>query len=600
MKTKEENLALFNDVICTDRTGNNPAGFNFSDNSKSKFKASKEIIKETIQEKHGFVYVSFGKDSSCVLHLALMAMRELDAEGVEYKKAFFLTSNTLMESPVMNAYVFEEVAKLNAYIKEHGINAEHRMVFPTIYENNLVNAIGGRIMIPTASMQASCSEDMKISPMNREKTKIAKELGYSRSEAQELFVGVLGTRFDESRQREENMKSRGEKAHEIVKQYDKKNPSKWGYMISPIAVWGVMDVYSHIAVAGRKNNEDRASYIESHPYPSFTDYKTMIEIYRDSNSSGSCGLLEGGSNSSGCGARHGCFVCLKSGVKDKSMEAMLEKEEHQWMKPLNHFRNLVGVYSNDPSKRVYINRSINEDGNIIVAPNGYSPEMCEDMLKWILTIQMNELEHAEANNTSPRFWYIGEKEVIAIDFLWAKSGHHAPLEASKIWNDVVNNNIKYEMPEMPVVAFTAISNFKSVEVPFADEEFMSSINGAFDMDAATAGYWGYSVNDQELRFSVDQEGAELFMGFELDNALKSYRNACPSSTVHYLMRMGVVSIKKGGASKLDASLRMAQQIYRHDVRDILSNPVKLTDTLVSKMNRSAMVKKGAQLELLAI
>jgi hypothetical protein len=129
------------------------------------------------------------------------------------------------------------------------------------------------------------------------------------------------------------------------------------------------------------------------------------------------------------------------------------------------------------------------------------------------------------------------------------------------------------------------------EVPFVDAHYWSVHSGFRDMGMAIIGqesvvekngvlYSDVNIDDE---FSIDEEGAALFFGFELDFALDKYHRNCssvnPTAALEYLFRLGVVSIYKGSHSEWDRMLRVANQIWRHGIRDCLNDPIKLVAKL---------------------
>src|SRR5690606_117007 len=127
--------------------------------------------------------------------------------------------------------------------------------------------------------------------------------------------------------------------------------------------------------------------------------QALTEVYRDAG--GECMVNvfirdNGAERKTGCGARHGCWLCLRVGT-DRSMENMLAEEtgKHTWMQPLSDFRNYLKARHFDPSARNWLARSINEKaGTIKIAANAYSPDLCLDLLRYALTIDADEQDRS--------------------------------------------------------------------------------------------------------------------------------------------------------------------------------------------------------------
>jgi hypothetical protein len=81
-------------------------------------------------------------------------------------------------------------------------------------------------------------------------------------------------------------------------------------------------------------------------------------------------------------------------------------------------------------------------------------------------------------------------------------------------------------------------------------------------------------------FEIDEEGAELFWGFERDHALERISlNDAPAAVVHYFLGLGTVTLFKGGHSDVDRMLRMSNQIYRSGLQPHLDDPKTLMTML---------------------
>lgn len=545
-----------------------------------------EVVKTLLRNgKRLLAACSFGKDSSVMVSLTLRAMEELKAEGFDLPEFQVMTADTMMENPVVHAYAKQEVRSLRAYADAKGLPVRIWVSSPNLSENWLVALIGGRTVASLPGNSAKCQQSMKKAPLDRVKRQIRalikNEMGKAFTD--ETMVLLIGTRRDESAVRGRNMADRGESAFEPV------NTAKEGerptYVLSPLADFTTMDIFTYL---GRVTNGHIQTY---------SDYQTLTEVYRDS--AGECmvniffrdGSVE---KKTSCGSR-GCWSCLRV-ADDRSMENMLNEEsgKYRFMQPLNDFRNYLKARHYDPKARNWISRSINEEtGGIVIAPNAYSPELCLELLRYALTIDVEEAEWAAANNKPPRFQLLGMREILAIDMLWGRYAYHRPLTALNEYREIFERGRRYRIPtDYTESVRDDLDVSKRIEVPFVDGEFHGMFEGLRSIAEATAGAESvikkngvYYTNVNETNeFDIDPEGAELFFDFELDRALEYYgphSEVYPSNVVHMLARYGVVSFKKGGQSKWDKMLRIGNQLYRHGLIDILTNP----DALIAKLSQ---------------
>jgi len=514
------------------------------------------------------IATSYGKDSSVLLNLFLTAAVELKHEGVAIPQCMVMTSNTLIENPEMDMYVKEEIKKVDAFVKKHGLenSIEVSLVTPSRSNHYLVNIIGGRTVATVAEMgDSKCSDMVKVSPLNKAKKRFFREYGIDN------VVTLIGKRTDESAHRAANMKARGENPEVPVKN------ERGELILSPIADFTIDDIFEYIAYA-------RNDMIES-----YSDFEKMLEIYRDSNG-GVCELViaaTGKSSAAGCGARHGCYLCLRT--EDRSMENLLQEDKYAYMKPLNDFRNYIRAHHFNPEKRNWISRTVNEDGTVTIAPNAYSPDFCKDLLRMALTIDANERETAWELGIEPRFQMLTMADVVQVQLLWSRYGYTESFEACQIFHDVNVKGLDYPVPtDEPVYP---LANFPkgSTNVPFADADYGSvtrgfrNINLAMIDQEATIEKNGILYSDclVDDEFIIDEEGAELFFQFELEHVLGRYgdNQISPTHAFHYFVQLGTVRLFKGSHSEVDRMLRMANQIHALGIRGILNNPEALVEAL---------------------
>nr|WP_258055150.1 phosphoadenosine phosphosulfate reductase family protein [Pseudomonas aeruginosa] len=527
---------------------------------------------------------SFGKDSSVMVAITLLAMEQLMEAGFKVPEFHVMTSDTQVENPVVEAYSKGEIRSLKKYAAEKGLPVRIWVCRPNLSENWLVSIIGGRTVASLPGNSAKCQQQMKKAPLDRTKRQIRavikNEMGAAFKE--DDLVVLIGTRRDESAVRERNMEARGESAFEPVN--TAKEGEKAAWVLSPIADFTTMDIFAFL---GRVTN----GFIKT-----YSDFEALTEVYRDA--AGECMvnvfLRDGNAErKTGCGARHGCWLCLRV-QSDRSMENMLAEEsgKYTWMTPLHKFRNYLKARHYDPKGRNWISRSINEEtGTIKIAANAYSPELCLELLRYALTIDADEAVRASNAGEPARFQLLGMKEVLTIDLYWGRYSYQRPFTALNEYREILERGKRYYIPD-EYQEFTRddLDVSRSIEVPFVDKEFhgiyeglrsaISSVANAESVIKKNGVY--YTHVDESNEFDIDSEGVHLFYEFELDRALEYYgphSDVCPSDVVHYLARFGTASFKKGGHSSWDKMLRIGNQLHRHGLRDILNDP----DALIAKL-----------------
>jgi len=543
----------------------------------------------------GYIFtcaVSFGKDSSVCLALALRAMQELIMEGHKPSTLHVMNSNTGVENPVIDHYTRGEINSLIDFCANSSPkNPTHHSILPVKFwqatpnlsNNYLVNIIGGRVLFTFPDTDRKCQQMMKANPLAKTKRLIRAAIFEEHGESLPDYklLTLIGTRFDESAVRNRNMTARGENSTDPVL-VTKGGESNW--TLSPIAEFTTMDVFEFIG------------NVRSGRFKTYSDFEQLVQVYRDAEG-GECMVnifASGtGSGKTSCQQRFGCWTCLAV-HEDKSMSNMLDKSEGKfdWMRGLNDIRNWAQAFHYDWSCRNWLARTVNEEtGTIKISPNAYSPDFCLDLLRYVLTVDAREEEAAfMAGLEEPRFKNLKPQDILAIDLLWNRYGYQKGLQACAVFHEIYVLGKRYDVPkDYPTARSQPMP--RDQEVPFVDAHYWSVHSGFRDMGMAIIGqesvvekngvlYSDVNIDDE---FTIDEEGAALFFGFELDFALNKYHRNCssvnPTAALEYLFRLGVVSIYKGSHSEWDRMLRVANQIWRHGIRDCLNDPVKLVAKL---------------------
>lgn len=542
------------------------------------------IINLLLAGKHLLCATSHGKDSSVMLNIFLKTLKRFKAEHGKPPHCLVVNSNTLVENPLMDHYSRKESIKVRKYCERFDLPVTVDIVTPNLSNNYLVNIIGGRTIAVDALNDSKCSVMMKVNPINKHKNRVFKQYGKAN------VVSLVGTRFDESAERARKMKERGDSF------FDVSVNDAGDQVLSPIADFTLDDIFTYI---GRV----RAQRIEC-----YSDFDGLVDVYRESNG-GDCMVsvyATGSASNQPCGARNGCFICLRA--DDKSMGNMLKSPANSFMQPLHDFRAYLKANQYHPHKRNWLARTVKEDGTVSIAPNAYSPDYSEELLRIVLTIQLREYKAAAKLGMEPRFNLLRLSDVIAIEVLWSRYGYHTAARALAIFDEVFGQGIEYDIPEnYPISTPKDLPRF-NVSVPFADNQYDGPMNGLRDVSAAMADWETltvkadgaiYSGVNTSAEFEVDEEGAELFFGFEYENFLRKYRDSgiCPTQVYHYFARLGTISINKGGHKENDRMLKMASQIHRHGIRDILNDPAKLLSRLSGMGEAVNLPNQNPQLSL---
>jgi len=305
---------------------------------------------------------SGGKDSTATLQLVWMALAELPLKQRMRKTVHVISTDTLVESPVVAKWVENSLIKMEtqARIDEMPI-AAHRLI-PNYNDTFWVNLIGRGYPYPRPNFRW-CTDRLKIRPANTFVQNVVSSYG-------EVIL-LLGTRksesanrakvmqYYESRRIRDHLSSNGTMQNELV--------------FSPLADWSDDDVWF---------------FLMQYKNPWKHDNKELLTMYRGATADGECPLVIT-TDTPSCGkSRFGCWVCTLV-EQDKSMAAMIMNDsEKEWMTALLDFRNYIGDADKERDRRDF-RRMAGQvhmyNGRLVHGP--YTKDVREDWLRRLLAVQ---------------------------------------------------------------------------------------------------------------------------------------------------------------------------------------------------------------------
>lgn len=304
---------------------------------------------------------SGGKDSSAVLQLVWMALAELPAEQ-RTKTVHVISTDTLVEQPVVAAWVEQSHMHMRAAARDQGLPFEPHKLVPDFEDSFWVNLIGRGYPAPRKKFRW-CTERMKIKPSNSFIRSVVRQYGEA--------ILVLGSRKAESQARALRME-RHEKGR--VRERLSPNVSLPNSLVyTPIEDWSNNDVWL---------------FLMQYKNPWGHTNKSLLGMYQGATTDGECPLVVDTSTPS-CGtSRFGCWVCTVVD-KDRSMEAMIKNDEEKvWMTPLLEFRNELGDFTKERERRDY--RRMNGRVQLFhdsTVPGPYKKQWREHWLRRLLSVQ---------------------------------------------------------------------------------------------------------------------------------------------------------------------------------------------------------------------
>ena len=369
-------------------------------------------------ERPWIIGYSGGKDSTAALQLIWMALRGLDS-GQRRKPVYVISSDTLVETPVIVDYIDSTLSRINRAAAEQGLPIEASKVTPTVEEGFWVNLIGRGYPAPSTRFRW-CTERLKIKPANRFIRERVSEFG-------EVVV-VLGVRRAESATRDQVMSLHRIPGERLSRHSTLPN----AFVFTPVEEFTVTDVWTFLL------------QIDS---PWGNDNHELLDLYRNAQA-GECPLVVDNTTPSCGNSRFGCWVCTVV-TQDHSMESLVSSGE-EWLLPLLEFRDFLSE-TQDPDRklefrdyrrmdgRVWSNRS---DGSVVPGP--YTLNTCKAMLRRVLEIHKKICE----TGPDPGAEIIREEELREIRRIWRTERQDWDDSVSLIYRAVLGRDLDWAQDDI--------------------------------------------------------------------------------------------------------------------------------------------------------
>lgn len=258
---------------------------------------------------------SGGKDSTATLQLVWMAITALQPEQRTHKRIHVISTDTLVEQPVVSSWVSKSLRLMNEAATRDGLSIVAHRLTPKTSDSFWVNLIGRGYPAPRQGFRW-CTSRLKIEPSNTFIMDMTNAHGES--------ILVLGTRKAESAARARTMARYEAKRTKEWLSPNGSLPNSW--VFTPIEDWTGHDVWF---------------YLMQFENPWGCSNKELLTMYRGASQDAECPLQVDTSGPSCGNSRFGCWVCTLVS-SDRSMEAMIQNdEEKEWMIPLLEFRNYI-------------------------------------------------------------------------------------------------------------------------------------------------------------------------------------------------------------------------------------------------------------------
>lgn len=376
---------------------------------------------------------SGGKDSTAVVQLVWTAISELPEEKRRYKNVYVISTDTLVESPVIAAWAEESLQKMENVAKENNMLIIPRRLIPKWENTYWVNLIGRGYPFPRKNFRW-CTDRLKIEPSNS----FIKSVLNDENEA----IMVLGTRKAESQSRREVMEAYEKKRYRA--HLSENGSFANSYVFTPIENW---------------NDDEVWQYLMQYDNPWGHSNKDLLAMYSGASTDGECPLVLDTSTPSCGNSRFGCWVCTLVS-EDRSMEAMVKNdEEKSWMIPMLKFRNdIAGKYDKegnilqdtiskrkvDRERRDFRRRDGHltyQNGHLVHGP--YDKKTREEFLEKLLRLEKKIQMDGPENLKNIRL--IQLEELRCIRDIWLNEKHEFDDALPRIYEEVTGETYQDDL-----------------------------------------------------------------------------------------------------------------------------------------------------------
>ena len=398
-----------------------------------KFNVFENIIEEIIMVyKHDnrpwLIGYSGGKDSTLLVYLTFQAIARIP-KNERTKKVYIITSDTMVENPIVKKYMHESSEKIMEASLEQKLNIESHIIYPEVHQTFWSRVIGLGYPTPEPPGFRWCTERLKINPMNKFVDDCIKTNG-------EIII-LLGVRKAES-----NARYRSISEKEIA-----------GYLLNPHN--NIDNAYVYNPLTEIKNDLVWEYLLKDDGIsPWGTSMKLLFSLYQGKNLSEEQSVLgeidEKKIPITG-NSRFGCWCCTLV-KEDKSLQSFINRGSKELI-PLREFRNWLVSIRQDSKFRDTKRRN----GTVYTKANGdtgfgpFKLEARQEILRRLLMLQLETKQEL-----------ITIDELKAIDEMWDNDGDLNRRHLVDIYFEVTGNRLSWDSYKIPMYHDSIVEEIKSI------------------------------------------------------------------------------------------------------------------------------------------
>ena len=380
---------------------------------------------------------SGGKDSTAVTQLVWLALAALSPTERAKKPVYVITTDTLVENPIVAAWVRNSLGALSRSASEQGLPFQTKLLEPALEDSYWVNLLGKGYPAPRPGFRW-CTERLKIRPASQFIESTANRYGEA--------ILLLGARSAESAARSGSLSRR----ESVSKEGLTPHPELVNTLIyAPIKEWSNDDVWMFLT---RLNN------------PWGHSNKDLLALYRGATEDNECPVVVDTSTPSCGNSRFGCWVCTLVD-QDRSMKAMIQNDsDNAWMRPLLELRNELDFRGEAGRRRDLSRRDfrrlrgapeLNRAGDDLV-PGPYTQETRAELLEHLLRIQTIIRTNPRTPEALRSIELISLRELKAIRRLWLETKHEIEDLMPRIYERATGTKFPEAGDEVPFLDAEAL------------------------------------------------------------------------------------------------------------------------------------------------
>lgn len=422
---------------------------------------------------------SGGKDSTLLCQLVFEMLEELPEEN-RNKKVYIVTSDTLVENPIVKNYMHKMNKAINEASQQKKLNVEAHMLYPETKNTFWSLVIGLGYPTPEPPGFRWCTERLKINPSNA--------FTYNTIKKDGEIVILLGVRKAESASRSRSISSR-EIEGKLLTRHDQIAKA---YVYSPLSEIRNENVWEYLLQGDGMS-------------PWNTDNKYLYSLYQG-EALGEEDSVVGQVNKDNMkvtgNSRFGCWICTMV-KEDKSLKNFIDHGATELI-TLRDFRNWLVELRSDVNARDYRRRN----GTVYLMSNGefgrgpFTMETRKEILRRLLKLEMET-----------GFELITIQELKMIDKMWEDEGDLSRRALVDIYYDVKKERLpwddykkaKYDSETLDVIKQLCDKH----EVPFdLMSKLMISVDNSkfYTRSAVSAKNVERILNEGWLHYDAIQEG----------------------------------------------------------------------------------------------